>query len=299
MLLASLRIAHSAPRPVTYQIQGEFFRLDTCQRTLWIYEALPGQAADCFAGVEILEGIDAYAFLLRVATGLESQVLGETDIFGQLKEGWARFEKSSSRLARELLPWIQRVFEDTKEIRSQYLQSAGSGSSYGTLVRRVLKRHGLQAGEPVLLMGAGQIARTVAPFLSENPLWIQNRTESRARELARPHDRVIREADAAQAWDQARFIVICTPEDAQRELLLAARAQGKCVVHLGCLRSQAGFLALDDLFQVQKEQGEASSRRFERALKACDEKALLRSLPGSAAGSATLPHGWEDLAQFS
>src|SRR5690349_14295498 len=97
----------------------EAFHIDTCQRTIWVTQQ---DKIEHFpqTGAEIFQGQQAYQFLLRVACGLESRVIGETDIFGQLKEAWKKYSKSRNRLSTQLLPWIQRIFEDTKEIRSLY-----------------------------------------------------------------------------------------------------------------------------------------------------------------------------------
>ena len=40
------------------------------------------------AAGELYQGADAYGFLLRLASGLESEIAGETEIFGQIKEAW-------------------------------------------------------------------------------------------------------------------------------------------------------------------------------------------------------------------
>jgi hypothetical protein len=303
MLLASIRVAHlpqaqAADSAPSVADDGAFV-VRTCQRTLWIHD----EARPWPEGTEVLTGIEAYAFLLRVTTGLESRVVGETDVFGQFKECWLKLEAGHSRLARELSPWIQRLFEDTKEIRSLYLQNAGSGSSYGVLIRKLLKREGWR-GEPILMMGAGQIARGVAPYLLESELRIWNRTPERARalvaELASHANSPLRIVDdLEQGWAESRFVVICTPEDPAREAAWAARHPDRRVIHLGTLKSAAGFFALENLFALQQDHDRASHARFAQAARACDQKALLRSLPGSLLGSATLPHGWEDLAQFA
>jgi hypothetical protein len=335
MLLASLRVVHlpklkrtglSADGVAALRARlGSSFRLDTCQRELWVLPAgsMPIGLGDA---VETLAGSDAYRFMLRVATGLESQVRGETDIFGQFKDAWQRFEAETSRDARELAPWVQKLFEDTKEIRSRFLQNTG-GESYGSLVRKYLRALDAQAPAPrdeaeatVLLIGAGNLAQSVAPWLTDYRLIIANRTRVaserlRAEILAKaPHARVEVLADDVEepsAWRRARHAVVCVPLDAnkdpvRRSIWRESSVEPRSVIHLGTLRAQAGaewaatpgFFALDDLFALQQASGEQRLARLERAAKACEEKALLRSLPGSPAGSATLPHGWEDLAAF-
>ena len=116
------------------------------------------------------------------ACGLESKLVAETEIFGQIKQAWRDFSERGSPLARQLSPWMQLLFQDAKEIRAQYLGSLGS-ASYGSQVRRLL---GEEAGVgPTLLIGAGQLAQSVAPWLTGSELWLWNRTAERAQELAR------------------------------------------------------------------------------------------------------------------
>ena len=87
--------------------------------------------------LEHFAGTAAYAFLLRFACGLESKLVAETEIFGQIKQAWRDFSEASSGVARQLSPWMQLLFQDAKAIRAQYLANLGS-ASYGSQVRRLL-----------------------------------------------------------------------------------------------------------------------------------------------------------------
>src|SRR4051794_29683584 len=103
-----------------FKTTQDFFFLDTCQRSLWVgnlNQIDPESLKQTKA--EVYKGQAAYHFLLRVATGLASEVLGETDVFGQFKEAWKKNQSSCNCCNAGLGPWIQRLFEDTKEIRSR------------------------------------------------------------------------------------------------------------------------------------------------------------------------------------
>lgn len=328
-----LRVIHLRKGPSTdlrlgacvSELLPNAFFLDSCQRWLWVCSradlarAEQDGALAQYPGIALHEGVDAYAFLLRVATGLESQVVGETDIFGQLKEAWRRHPSSP-----ELDALMQRLFEDTKDIRSRYLQNLG-GASYGSLVRMLLR--GSQG--PTLVVGAGQIAQSVAPYLMSgegSELWLSNRNPENLATLyadlisrrqvqtlghaASGEIRIIGASarEEREAWRNAANVVVCVPfdalKDAERVALREARAaagETGRVVHLAGLREQAGawnrlaeFHSLDDLFTLQKSQGDARTGLIVKAIRACDEKAKLRSL----GASITIPHGWEDLAIF-
>ena len=357
MVLGSLRICHLAKRAsvgVEFEttralLEPVFkgaFRMETCQRTVWVYpsflvtsERFKSDQSPLPVGVEFLEGADAYAFLLNMATGLLSEVRGETDVFGQMKEFWSEFERASlsseaaAPVFSALQPWIQKMYEDTKEIRAHYLQNVGAGS-YGSLVRKLQRaRFGSASGEPVLLVGAGQIAISIAPWLvgdsetGEGELWLWNRSEENLKKLEaeirkklpRCRIKILPQNEGALLWalNQVPTAVFAIPSDGERDL---ARVQAwttgsrsretrgesttRLLVHLGGMRSAlpvwselTELLALDDLFALQKNQEASRSEQFARAERACLEKARLRAL--SDGGSASLPHGWEDLAVFA
>ena len=173
--------------------------------------------------LESFEGADAYAFLLRFACGLESKLVAETEIFGQIKQAWREFSERGSPLARQLSPWMQLLFQDAKAVRAQYLAKLGS-ASYGSQVRRLL---GDDAnGGPTLLIGAGQLAQSVAPWLtgSRTVAVESHRPNGRAelaRELAKRDParpvRVIEGGTEAElaAWRAARNVIVCVPADAR------------------------------------------------------------------------------------
>ncbi len=302
------------------------FCMDTCQRWLWIFDT---QARDARELTEWLpqqqsySGQDAYLFLLRLASGLESEILGETDIFGQIKEAW-RIALSTKDFGGTFFPsLLSRLFEDTKEIRSRYIQNWG-GASYGSLVRKVIREQsqmeGASAG-PVFLLGAGQIAQSVAPFLLDSELWVWNRNPERLSQLVEElkskltrkevsRIRILSSDDQVQdAWRQARHVVLAIPAD---ELDDQPRArswneggiEGRSVTHLGGRRKDCPtwvrtcsdhFFALDDLFAMQSTLDQLRSVQVTRALQACEERVKLRAL----GDSISIPHGWEDLACFA
>lgn len=313
MPLSSLHVYHhrkGAARelPSSGHVRGEgIVFLDTCQRLLWISSG-PAQVAD--GAFEIFHGAAAYRFLLSVACGLESRVLGETDVFGQIKECW---KGQSAQAHPTLKQWMPKIFEDTKEIRSRHIQNWG-GVSYGSLVRKLLQEQKAEHG-PTLLVGAGQISHSTAPYLAaDGELWVANRSRERLDDLISeiagqatvPVRAIYDEAAELEAWRTAARIVVAVPHDEARDgLRREAFLQGdpnRVVVHLGGLREFSGewprlarFFALDQLFDLQRSQDAKRASQMVQAFKACDERARLRSLSLSNA----VMHGWEDLAVFA
>lgn len=277
------------------------WRLETCQRWLAVTQGkFVLSPAKLPVGTEVFRDCDAYEFLLEVATGLASQLAGETNILGQLKAAW------SCGVAQA--PWLQWLFADAKEIRAGHLTEVG-GASYGRGVRQLLRLAGGPQTGPTLVVGAGDLAETVCPWLRSGPLQLLNRTPARAEALAvrlRAHSgaqvEVLPAGAAETAWRQARAIVLCVPfapADDRRRLEWARSAA--VIVHLGGPRSQAGswnclpqFRCLDELFALQHRADAHRDRQLALAALACAERARHRNL-GS---SLSHPHGWEDLPQF-
>ena len=340
MRLDSLRVFHlpkSAVQKTDFDMAGfdakgfiaDAFLLVSCQRWVWVTtEAAVTRQSPRFESLGFLQnqlesfaGTNGYLFLLKIATGLESQIVGETDIFGQVKEAWFKADSAPAEMRTELGPWMQRLFEDTKEIRAQHLQNIG-GASYGSLVRKIIQgkqtpNSGLRRADSnptgsVLLVGAGQIARSVAPYLTDYELLVWNRSKENLELLKKELGpeatiRVIETAEEKQqAWKSASHVVVCVPVDSERDnqrLRLWNENENRgTVIHLGGYTEQCGewgshaeFHALDHVFALQKAQGEIRSVQIARARRACEERAKLRGM----GNSITLPHGWEDLAAFA
>jgi hypothetical protein len=295
--------------------------LDTCLREVRIAmqpaSEQPSRVTADAAGYQRHVGPEAYRFLLQLASGLESEIAGETEILGQIKQAWREYEQSHPEPAKALRPWMQRLLQDTKEVRSEYVVGLGS-ATYGSLVRRLL---GGELAGPTLLLGAGQLAETILPFLDTGEVLLWNRSRERAEHLlarqrvastdGRVHLLESTRAAEDAAWRQARDVILCIPADAQRdgERVRVWREHGTAtgrVLHLGIDGAAgtawdgiAGVLTLRDLFGLRDAQATQRDAQLARARRACHHKAQLARLDdadGSRAGSSN--HGWEDLAVF-
>jgi glutamyl-tRNA reductase len=291
--------AHASLEP-----QTPVFEIRTCQRTLKISARpleIEGSPRRRFSGAE------AYEFLLRFASGLESEIKGETDVFGQVKTAFRDFSTAHPERAGELHSVFQTLFEDTKEIRAQYLQGIG-GNTYGALARRVLDP---QPSNRVLLLGAGQIAKSVAPYFADAGLTVFNRSPERLMELqVSLHQKgysgvtiLASDADLPSEISSANIILLATPVGSPLDsLVLSHRNSRTRVLHLGgrsedlnLPENEPNLFTLSDLFALEKEQSSLREKKIAQAMEACRQRALLRSL----ARSIHIHHGWEDLAYFN
>jgi glutamyl-tRNA reductase len=156
---------------------------------------------------------NAVRHAFRVASGLDSMVLGEPQILGQMKDAVRRAEQGGG-LGTYLHQLFQRTFSVAKEVRSSTDIGAHSVSMAAVAVRLAQRIFPSLSGQNVLLVGAGEmIELCAAHFAAQHPLSITvaNRTFERAELLAkRYHGNAIRLADLAQALPSFDIVISCT-----------------------------------------------------------------------------------------
>ncbi|OHE77471.1 MAG: glutamyl-tRNA reductase, partial [Verrucomicrobia bacterium RIFCSPLOWO2_12_FULL_64_8] len=129
----------------------------------------------------------AVRHLFRVTAGLDSMVLGETEITAQVKQAY-----QAAHAAGTTGPVLNRLFQHAlraaKEVRSRTAIGQGRASVGSVVVSLAQEVFGDRFHESeVLLWGAGKAAETTARHLMDRgagQLWIVNRTAERAQELA-------------------------------------------------------------------------------------------------------------------
>ena len=173
--------------------------LSTCNRTE-LYVALdePDAAAQWLARYHRFEpeGLSPYLYTLpreqavrhvfRVASGLDSMVLGEPQILGQMKEA-ARAAESAGTLGTLLHKLFQRSFAVAKEVRSTTQLGAASVSMAAAAVRLAARIFPSLKEQRVLFIGAGEMIELCAThFAAQGParITVANRTLERAEKLA-------------------------------------------------------------------------------------------------------------------
>jgi hypothetical protein len=262
--------------------------LDTCLRQVIVTtDSGVVDRASRHAPAETATGAAACQFLLEITTGLRSAVAGETNVFGQFKRSWESFRHTGdARAVAALAPIVAQVIRATRDIRHQHLQNIG-GASYGALVRRLIRP---DHRDPILIVGAGELARTLLPFFRGLPLGIWNRRA--VAPLFTAAARVFTANDGAAAAGWAKHVVMTTPagEDNDRrwwEWLSVASVE--TLVHLGRRREppwqwphSIRTYDLDDVFDLRHSQANVRSLQLERARLACRDRAH-----GFAAVSAT------------
>jgi glutamyl-tRNA reductase len=141
---------------------------------------------------------NAVRHVFRVASGLDSMVLGEAQILGQMKDAVRRADEAGG-LGTYLHQLFQRTFAVAKEVRSTTEIGAHSVSMAAAAVRLSQRIFEKISEQNVLFIGAGEMIELCAThFSAQNPnsLTIANRTLERGELLAhRFNGRAIRLAD--------------------------------------------------------------------------------------------------------
>ncbi len=128
-------------------------------------------------------GTKAADHLMRVASGLDSMIVGEGQVLGQVKTAWqaALDLKSSGAVLNSV---FNRAVSCGKRSRTETKISTGAVSVGSAAVELAKKIFGDLEMRQVLIVGAGKMSEVAASLLRSKVIFVANRTYSRAEELA-------------------------------------------------------------------------------------------------------------------
>lgn len=156
---------------------------------------------------------DAVRHAFRVASGLDSMVIGEPQILGQMKDA-VRSAEEAGTLGTQLHKLFQRAFSVAKEVRSSTAIGANTVSMAAAAVHLAERIFGSVGEQRVLFIGAGEmIELCAAHFAGRQPrqLTIANRTVERGQALAeRFGGTAVRLDTLNEVLPQHDIIVSCT-----------------------------------------------------------------------------------------
>ena len=208
---------------------GEAVALSTCNRTeLYLLVRDPVEAESAVlallarrAGIrptELLDGIyslrncDAARHLYRVASGLESMIVGEAEVQGQVKRAY-----EAALAARTTGPMTNKLFRAAlatgKRVRTETRISVGRASVASVAVDAAREALGDLAARHVLILGAGETAELTAQALYDqgvSTMFVANRRRDRAIALAQRFGGVSGSFDALPAELLRADIVIAS-----------------------------------------------------------------------------------------
>ena len=183
---------------------GEAIILSTCNRTelyCGLADADSRGAIEWFRDYHRLDALalephlylhpdrDAVKHAFRVASGLDSMVLGEPQILGQMKAAFATAHKHGAT-GKILNRLFQQTFSVAKQVRTDTAIGASAVSVAFAAVSLAKRIFNTLSEQKVLLIGAGEMIELVARHLKEQGvrgMIVANRTVERARLIADPH----------------------------------------------------------------------------------------------------------------
>ena len=178
----------------------QFFVLSTCNRTE-IYgfadnaESLcqllctqtQGSMDNFIAMSYIKNGKKAIEHLFEVAAGLDSQILGDYEIIGQIKQAF-KFSKQNKFIGAYLERLVNGVLQSSKTIKNTTGLSGGTVSVSFAAIQYIKEHVRSLDGKKILLLGTGKIGRNtcknMVDYLDTKNITLINRTENKAAKLA-------------------------------------------------------------------------------------------------------------------
>jgi len=156
------------------------------QLTRWLADGAPVRPAVLKESLYVHQGHEAVRHLFRVAASLDSLVVGEPQILGQIKEAFrTAAEAGASRSVLNRL--LHKTFQVAKKVRTETRIGSAAVSVASAAVDLARKIFDDLAGRKALLIGAGEMAELAAEHLlghGVNRVMVANRTLSRAVELS-------------------------------------------------------------------------------------------------------------------
>jgi glutamyl-tRNA reductase len=228
---------------------AEFFVLSTCNRTeIYGFADNAAQLADLLCSqtagsraaflelAYIKRGLPAIGHLFDVAAGLDSQILGDYEIVGQIKQAvkFARDRQYIGTFAERL---VNCVLQSSKSIKNQTVLSGGTVSVSFAAIQYIREKmpdvsnvSGDVSGRKILLIGTGKIGRNtchnMVDYLGIRDITLINRTNEKAAALAAeagvsyaPVEQLAAEVSAA------RIILVAT--NAEQPTLLRSYLEGQ------------------------------------------------------------------------
>ena len=258
------------------------FVLSTCNRTeIYCLASNPDSLITSWAElaqteVDLLkqylymyEGKKAMDYLFRVGTGLDSQILGDFQIIGQIKNAYKRAIEDGSDNAK-ITRLIDVLLKTSKRVKNETELSSGVASMAYAAIQYVQQRFTDLTHKKALVYGAGKmgsaVVRKLAELMPNENILLANRTASRAQNVAEKYEVQNESGKSLQSLVAQADFLISTAASEQpiftREQLTSVDLSDKIFVDLSMPRSiepelknfnQLHLINLDYLQDLQDE----------------------------------------------
>jgi glutamyl-tRNA reductase len=216
---------------------NELFILSTCNRT-----EIYGFAEDASQLIDLLctqttgpketfiglaytkSGADAIEHLFHVAAGLDSQILGDYEIVGQIKLA-VKFSRANGFIHSFAERLVNYVLQSSKSIKNNTELSGGTVSVSFAAVQFIKERFSCIADKKILLVGTGKIGRNtcknLVDYLDTKNITLINRSENKAFSLAKEmHLRSASYHDFKEEVENSDILIVAT--NAERPIITKA-----------------------------------------------------------------------------
>lgn len=204
---STLRVYHSTQKDREIAEVPGSYSWSTCMRTIWIADSRIHREPRTSVPLETYSGYEGYRFLLEVISGLHSRLLGETEVLAQFRDKFKNGSLPSSAFGEYLAKLRDLLIQDSRNIRSRYLQNIGE-QSYGGLANKYLKDE-----TNLVLLGTGQLAEKILPWLKHRKVRLVGRNETRLSELSATFDVPVQTLNEWIPDAADRAIVVAAPID--------------------------------------------------------------------------------------
>jgi glutamyl-tRNA reductase len=178
----------------------------------WLSARASTERSELEKHVYVLRHADVVKHLFRVASGLDSMIVGEPQITGQVREAFLL-----SRDRGALDSFLSQLFDHTMRVAKKVRTDTGIGEHAVSVpyaaVELAKKIFGELRGLQVLLLGAGEMAELTAQHLAKHDVqhvFVANRAIERAQELAKRFHGVAMQYDAVPSYLERCDIVIAS-----------------------------------------------------------------------------------------
>lgn len=266
--------SNAAPWPV--------FR--TCRREIAFLDPVAAPPVD-----DALTGEAAYTHLLQVICGLDSPMIGETEVMHQFRT----FVETLPAEHHSLQTLGRRLLADARSVRAQHLSGLGS-RSYGSAVRRHVR-----GCDRVAVIGTGMLCGEILPFVADDRRMVDvyGRRPAFDSTFASVCYRQIESTISEPPLEGQTALVIAAPVDAAVIASVARRyASLACVIDLRGeadaepVPAVAPIVSLADIFNEMQRAAQATDRRVAAA-----RADIARCARAFATRAVLNPSGWHDL----
>jgi glutamyl-tRNA reductase len=221
---------------------NELFILSTCNRTeiygfaenasqliqLLCTQTI-GNSATFTELAYIKNGLAAIDHLFEVSAGLDSQILGDYEIVGQIKQA-VRIAREHNFIGAFIERLVNCVLQSSKSIKNQTALSGGTVSVSFAAIQFIKEKIQDVARKKILLVGVGKIGRNtcrnIIDYLDTRDITLINRTEEKAAELAGEMGVQYASPEHTQAYvDSSDIIIVAT--NAEQPVLLRSHLENK------------------------------------------------------------------------